>query len=92
MMPVTSRYREKPYRYILLQICFYYLYGFFTFITSLYQLRQSLVILKCHILMLYHNCITLICFIALYVLFVFYVQMYSAGEHCGSALYKSINY
>ena len=46
----------------------------FFFITSLYQLCQSLVIIECHILMLYHNCITLIYFIALYVLFVFYVQ------------------
>ena len=63
-----------PYRYILLQICFYYLHGFFTFITSLYQLCQSLVIIKCYILMLYHNCLTLTYFIALYVLFVFYVQ------------------
>ena len=47
---------------------------FFTFITSLYQLCQSLVIIECYILMLYHNCIILIYFIALYVLFVFYVQ------------------
>ena len=69
-----TRYDCVPYWYILLQICFYYLHGFFTFITSLYQLCQSLVIIKCHILMLYHNCITLIYFIALYVLFVSNVQ------------------
>ena len=62
---------------------------FFTFITSLYQLCQSLVIIECHILILYHNCITLIHFIVLYVYLYF---MYSAGEHCGSALYKLINF
>ena len=84
-----TRYDCVPYRYILLQICFYHLHGFFTFITSLYQLCQSLVIIECHILMLYHNCITLIYFIALYVLFVFYIQRW---RNCGSALYKSINY
>ena len=28
---------------------------FFTFIISLYQLCQSLVIIECYILMLYHN-------------------------------------
>ena len=84
-----TRYDCVPYRYILLQICFYYLHGFFTFITSLYQLCQSLVIIECHILMLYHNCITLTYFIAC----MFYLYfMYSAGERCGSALYKSINY
>ena len=69
-----TRYNCVPYRYILLQICFYYLHGFFTFITSLYQLCQSLVIIECYILMLYHSCLTLTYFIALYVLFVFYVQ------------------
>ena len=47
---------------------------FFTFITSLYQLFQSLVMIECYILILYHNCITLIYFIALHVSFVFYVQ------------------
>ena len=46
----------------------------FTFITLLYQLCRSLVIIECYILMLYHNCITLIYFIAVYVLFVSYVQ------------------
>ena len=46
------------------------------FITSLYQMCQSLVMIECYILMLYHNCITLIYMylIALYDLFVFYVQ------------------
>ena len=63
-----------PYWYILLHICFYYLHWFFTFITSLYQLCQSLAMIECYISILYHNCITLIYFIALHVLFVFYVQ------------------
>ena len=58
---------------------FLFTWIFFTFITSLYQLCQSLVIIECHNLMLYHNCIILIYFIALYVLFVFYVQRWSAG-------------
>ena len=61
----------------------------FYYISSLYQLCQSLVIIDCYILTLYHDCVTLVYFIALYVLFVF---MYSAGEHWGSALYKSINH
>ena len=63
-----------PYCYISHQICSYYLHWFFTFSTSLYQLCQSLVIIEWYILMLYHNCITLLYFIALYVLHLFYVQ------------------
>ena len=43
-------------------------------VTSLYQLCQSLVIIECYILMLYHDCLSLIYFIALCVLRVFYVQ------------------
>ena len=84
-----TRYDCVPYWYILLQICFYYLHRFLTFITSLYQLCQSLVIIECYILMLYHNCITIIYLLPC----MFYVNfMYSAGKHCGSALHKSINY
>ena len=77
ILRTLTRYDCVPYRYISLQICFYYLHWFFTFNTSLYQLCQSLVIIECHILTLYHNCITLTHFIVcimLYVLFVFYVQ------------------
>ena len=48
---------------------------FFSFITSLYQLCQSLVTIEWYILMLYHNCITRMYFIALYVLFVFLCTM-----------------
>ena len=46
----------------------------FYFITSLYQLWRSLVIIECDILMLYRDCITLIYYIALHVLFVYHVQ------------------
>ena len=46
----------------------------FYFITSLHQLSQLQVIIECCILMLYHDCISLIYSIALYVSFVFHEQ------------------
>ena len=46
----------------------------FYFITSLHQLCRSLVIIECVVLMLYHDCITLIYYIALYVLFIYHAQ------------------
>ena len=81
-----TRYDCVPYWYTLLRICFYYIHWLFTFITSSYQLCQSLVIIELYanaVSQLYNSYILMPCMFYLYF-------MYSAGEHCGSALYKSI--